>query len=119
MSRSFDKSKRGSFDAKVYENVSQSDLILFAIYSLGLEGEGSVFARLVEKCFSLFPLAFGFSEYPQWPDARKLDRSLRSLRQRRLIQGDPKTFFVLTKRGEKEALRVEKKLKQKRLEFGK
>ena len=106
-----------SFDPKVYEQIGIADLILFSIHSLISKKEDCTFERLVKECFTFFPRAFNFSEYPEWPDSRKLDRSLRSLRQERLIDGDPKTFFSLTKKGEKEALEIEKRLKQKRLEF--
>lgn len=105
------------FDPKVYEDIGIADLILFSMYSLSSKKEECTFERLVKECFALLPKAFGFPNYPQWPDSRKLDRSLRSLRQKKLIKGDPKTSFSLTKLGEKEALRIEKKLKQKRLEF--
>lgn len=108
-----------AFDPKVYEEIGIAGLILFSIHSLELKKEGCTFERLVKESFSFFPKAFNFPEYTQWPDSRKLDRPLRGLRQKKLISGDPKTFFSLTKKGEKEALEIEKRLKQKRIEFKK
>lgn len=105
------------FDSKIYEKIGIADLILFSIYSLGSKKEGCTLERLVKECFVLFPESFNFPKYPDWPDSRKLDRSLRSLRQKKLIEGDPKTLFSVTKKGEKEALEIEKRFKQKKLEF--
>ena len=73
------------------------------------------FERLVKECFTLSPEAFSFSKYPKWPDARKLDRSLRTLRQRKLIKGDPKTFFSLTKSGQKTAKEITRTFRQRKL----
>jgi hypothetical protein len=53
--------------------------------------------------------------YPVWPDSRKLDRPLRALRKDRLIIGDPKTYFILTKLGEERAAIVSKSLRQGKL----
>jgi len=106
-----------TLDPKVYERIGIASLILFSIHSLNSKKEECTFGELVRECFLLFPEAFKLSEYPRWPDSRRLDRSLRSLRQKGLIKGDPKTFFSLTKKGERGALETEKRFKQKRLEF--
>jgi hypothetical protein len=53
--------------------------------------------------------------YPVWPDSRKLDRPLRALRNEKLIIGDPKTYFILTKLGEEKATFISKSLRQGKL----
>ena len=95
--------------------VSIFDLILFSIFSLTSNREKCDFERLIKECFTLFPETFSFSKYPQWPDSRKLDRPLRTLRQRKLIKGDPKTFFSLTKAGQKIAIEIAKTFRQRKL----
>jgi hypothetical protein len=63
----------------------------------------------------LFPKAFGFSRYPEWPDSLKFDRPLRTLRGRNWIVGGAKTMFSLTKFGEAVAEETENTLTGKRL----
>lgn len=92
-----------------------SDLILFSIYSV-ISGKGKCdFERLVKECFTLFPKTFSFPKYSQLPDSRKIDRPLRTLRKRRLIKGDPKTFFTLTKNGQKIAEEIATTFRQRKL----
>lgn len=102
---------------ELYKEKSINDLILFGIYSLVEKKEKCTFENLVRECFRLFPKAFSFSKYPQWPDSRKLDRPLRTLRKRRLIDGNPKTSFFLTKSGKKLAEEIVKSFRQRRLKF--
>jgi len=104
-----------SFDEQLYKKAKITDLILFSINSVIENKEKCTFERLIKECFTLFPRAFGFSQYPQWPDSRKLDRPLRGLRKRKLIKGDPKTFFVLTKAGQQIAEEVAKTFRQRKL----
>jgi len=96
-------------------NFSVNDLILFCIHSVALGNEECSFERLVKECFSRFPEVLSFTRYPIWPDSRKLDRPLRALRNEKLIIGDPKTIFMLTKDGEKKAVAVAKTLRQGKL----
>ncbi len=96
-------------------NFSVNDLILFCIHSVVLADEKCSFERLIKECFSLFPDTLKFERYPIWPDSRKLDRPLRFLRKEKLIIGDPKTYFMLTKEGEKRAAEILKKLRQGKL----
>jgi hypothetical protein len=96
-------------------NFSVNDLILFCIHSIVLNNEQCSFERLVKECFSLFPETLKFQRYPIWPDSRKLDRPLRALRNEKLIIGDPKTIFMLTKDGEKKATEISKALRQGKL----
>ena len=108
--------KAKAFDAEVYKKAPITDLILFGINSIVEEDkEKCTFERLTKECFALFPQVFSFSKYPQWPDSRKLDRQLRTLRKRKLIFGDPKTSFTLTKLGKKTALETAKTFLQRKL----
>ena len=104
-----------SFDEELYKKAHISDLILFGINSVIENKEKCTFERLIKECFSLFPQAFSFSKYPQWPDSLKLDRRLRTLRKRKLITGDPKTSFSLTKLGKKIAIETAKTFRQRKL----
>lgn len=96
-------------------NFSVNDLILFCIHSIISNSEQCSFERLVKECFTLFPETLKFPRYPIWPDSRKLDRPLRALRNERLIIGDPKTYFILTKTGEEKVVFVSKSLRQGKL----
>lgn len=109
------KLKKNESELFVYKKTSINDLILFSISSASLNGQECAFERLIKECFDLFPKAFGFSKYPQWPDSRKLDSSLRKMRKKRLITGDPKTFFSLTNKGRKKVLEITKILRQGKL----
>lgn len=115
-----------SFDDELYKKIRITDLILFGINSVIEKNEkctpldskrltGCTFERLIKECFTLFPRAFGFSQYPQWPDSRKLDRPLRLLRNKKLITGNPKTSFSLTKSGKKIAEETAKNFRQRKL----
>jgi len=84
-----------------YQSIPKRNLIVFGIYSVTKNGEGCSFERLVRECFTLFPKAFGFSRYPQWPDSLKFDRQVRELCKKGWIVGDAKTTISLTKFGEK------------------
>lgn len=109
--------KKTSFAEELYKNKSVNDLILFGIYSVITKKEKCTFERLSKECFALFPKAFSFPEYKKWPDSRKLDRPLRTLRKRKLITGNPKTSFSLTKLGKKSAEEIAKTFKQRKLKF--
>ncbi len=106
--------KKKSFEESLYKKFSIGDLIVFSVYSLGKKAE---FEQLVKECFTLFPAAFSFKSLSEWPDSRKLDRSLRSLRKEKLIKGDPQTSFSLTKAGEKKAERIAQDFRQGRLKL--
>jgi hypothetical protein len=103
-----DKNNRSS-------NFSVNDLILFCIHSVVLNSEQCSFERLIKECFTLFPETLRFARYPVWPDSRKLDRPLRALRSEKLIIGDSKTYFILTKLGEEKSAIVSKALRQGKL----
>lgn len=100
---------------ELYKRVSVHDLILFSIYSVSSKKENCTFEKLVKECFLLFPDTFSFSRIKKWPDSRKLDRSLRTLRRKKMLTGDPKTVFSLTKQGRKIAEETGKTFRQGRL----
>jgi len=104
-----------AFVSELYKRVSIYDLILFGVYSVNSKKEKCTYERLVKECFILFPKSFSFSEIPNWPDARKLDRSLRTLRKKKMLNGDPKNVFVLTKLGRSLAEDTGKIFRQGRL----
>ncbi len=95
--------------------MKKTDQILFSIYFITSNKEKCDFERLIKECFIFFPETFRFSKYPQWPDSLKLDRQLRVLRKRKLITGNPKTSFSLTKLGKKIADEVAKTFRQRKL----
>ena len=78
-------------------------------------GEKCTFEKLVKESFDLFPEIFCLSKYPKWPDSRKLDRPIRTLRKGKLITGDPKTSFSLTKLGKKMAAETSETFRQRKL----
>ena len=122
--RNFEKNRKGSkkvgeisngVDEELYKKAKITNLILFSINSIIENKEKCTFERLIKECFTLFPEIFSFLKYPQWPDSLKLDRQLRTLRKRKLITGDPKTSFSLTKLGKKIALETAKTFRQRKL----
>lgn len=104
-----------SFPEEKYGSIPKENLITFSIYSVAKNGEPCSFERLIKECFTLFPKAFSFSRYPQWPDSLKFDRPLRALRKRGGIVGSSKTLFSLTKFGEAIAKETEQALCDPRL----
>jgi len=107
--------KKISFDEEIYGKLSINQLILFSIHKLESKKRKCSFGNLIEVCFTSFPKAFGFEELSQWPDSRKLDRPLRSLRNKKLIKGGPKTSFSLTDLGKKKTKDIVRVLTQKKL----
>lgn len=103
------------FNEDLYKGARITDLILFGINLVIENKEKCTFERLIKECFTLFPQVFSFSQYPQWPDSLKFDRQLRTLRKRKLIIGDPKTTFSLTKIGQKMAVDTVRTLRQRKL----
>jgi len=114
MAKKLAKKKRG-FDEEIYKRLGINNLILFSVYSLTSKQKKCTFEDLMKECFTLFPKAFSFSQFPQWPDARKLYRPLRFLRKRKLIKGNPTTSFSLTELGEKTVKEIVQFLTQKKL----
>ncbi len=104
-----------AFDEQLYKRVSINNLILFGIYLVAVNNRKCSFQALVKKCFNLFPKTFALSGNSKWPDTRKLDRPLRTLRDKKLISGDPQATFSLTKKGKKIALGIAKIFMQRKL----
>jgi len=102
---------------KVYldENAKIGDLILFSMFSLEKDGKKCAFENIMKKCFELFPVTFRFSRKFTWPDSRKIDRPLRSLREQDLIKGNPKNSFSLTKKGKATIQETIKRARQTKL----
>ena len=103
------------FDKELYKDLGINELILLGIYLIVNNEEKCTFERLIKESFNLFPAAFCISNNPEWPDSRKLDRPLRTLRKRKLITGNPKTYFYLTKLGKKIAIETAKTFRQRKL----
>lgn len=112
MSRKW-KLSHPAFSSEVYKAYSLNDLILASIYLVTMKGETCTFERLVAECFNNFPEVFSFKRYPQWPDALRFDRPLRTLRAKGLIIGSPRDKFSLNKYGESKAKDILRKLTKK------
>lgn len=100
-----------SYNEETYRYIKINPLIIFGIYSVLARGEKCTFEKLVAECFYLFPKTFSLTRYPQWPDSIKFDRPLRTIRERGLVTGHPRSLFSLTKFGEKIAKNTAKILK--------
>lgn len=98
------------YNEEVYTKIEIQHLILFGIYSVNRNCETCTFERLVAECFQKFPKVFSFKNYPNWPDPLKFDRPLRTLREKGLIVGNSRTFFSVTRFGEKVAEETERVL---------
>ena len=109
--------KQKPFDHDLYKKVKTDDLILFSIGSVLEKDDKCCFEKLIQQCYDSFPMAFSFSSISKWPDARRLDRALRYLRSKKLISGNPKTCFVLTKTGKKTAEQVLEFFSQRKLKI--
>ncbi len=107
--------KKQIFEEEIYKKAGINDLIIFSIYSLAGKKDKCTFEKLLKECFSQFPKIFCFVGLSQWPDSRKLDRPLRTLRFKKLISGTPQKFFSLTKAGEKIAKEISKTFNQRKL----
>ncbi|MCD6402382.1 hypothetical protein J7L36_00805 [bacterium] len=100
---------------KRHKNIAIKDAILYAIYLVNSDKGECTFEHLVKKCFDIFPKDFSLSNYPQWPDTRKIDRPLRRLRQQGLVKNNKDGSYALTRKGEELAARLTKILKQQSL----
>ena len=109
--------RKKHFDEEAYRRVSVNNLILFSVYLAAGNKNKCGFEKLVSQSFVLFPKVFSFPGILKWPDSRKLDRPLRTLRKKKLIVGDPKTFFSLTKAGKKAAEEIAKTFRQEKLKL--
>lgn len=101
-------------EKELYQKASISDLMLFCIL---IKGSNCNFEELIKECFSNFPKAFSFNTIKKWPDSRKLDRPLRTLRKKKLIKDSFEKGFSLTIFGRQKAEEVAKKFKQETLKI--
>jgi hypothetical protein len=85
--------------SEVYEKLGMQDLIVYAIYSVTKSGEVCTYERLIKECYEKFPKTFSLKNYPSWPDSLKLDRPLRTLRQKGFVIGSTRGNFELTRFG--------------------
>lgn len=99
------------------KKISINNMILFSIYSAMGRSRKCAFEKIVKECFLLFPEVFGFQSIKKWPDSRKLDRPLRDLKKRKLIEGDCQKGFFLTKSGKESAEGTAKVLGQRSLQI--
>ena len=102
---------------QVYKKVSINDLILVSLFHLETSGQKPSFEKLFKQCFDVFPAKFSLKAYPDLPDSRKLDRTLRSLRAMKMIRGSPRESFSLTAIGRKRASQTMNLFRQKKLRF--
>jgi len=107
--------RKGLHDEDFLKKIGMHNLILFALSSLEEKKKKADFEAILKECFSLFPKIFCFSSISKWPDARKIDRPLRSLRSKKLIQSNDKGIFSLTKKGRNAVEIIVKKFSQKEL----
>ncbi|KPJ55065.1 hypothetical protein AMJ47_02155 [Parcubacteria bacterium DG_72] len=99
---------------ELYQRASINDLILFCLLT---KKPSCDFEDLVNECFRNFPKVFCFSKIKKWPDSRKLDRPLRTLRKKKLIKGSPEKGFSLTSTGKQRAEEVVKSFRQEKLKI--
>ena len=99
---------------ELYQKASINDLILFCLLS---KKPSCDFESLLEECFRSFPKAFCFPKIKKWPDSRKLDRPIRTLRNKKLIKGSPERGFSLTSTGKQRAEELVKSFRQERLKI--
>jgi len=107
--------KKKVFNQDLYRKASINDLILFCINSLNSKKDKCTFEKLIKECYTFFPQVFGLQSLKKWPDSRKLDRPLRTLRKRKLIKGNPRVLFSLTSLGKKKAEEISKTFGQRKL----
>lgn len=102
-------------EATAFNRVSIPDIILLSMYSSLGRSREAAFEKVLAECFSLSPQTLSFPRHSRWPDARKIDRPLRSLRRKGLIKGSPDTVFSLTRKGRQRAEEITKALRQRKL----
>jgi len=95
-----------------YLNLGLQNLILIGVFFVLEKKETCTFERLIAECYQNFPKAFSFKRYPEWPDALKFDRPLRTLRERGLIVGTVKDVISLTEFGKEKAIKLAKILEK-------
>lgn len=103
------------FDEQLYISTPINKLIIIGLHLVLERKKECSFQDLVEKCFGLFPKTFQFENHSEWPDTKKLDRPIRTLRNQGLLMGDSKTGLLLTSKGKKLAINLSSIFTQKKL----
>lgn len=101
-------------NSQIDRKIPINDLILLGIYLLEKEEKLCDFEELIGKCFSLSSESISFKRN-KWPDSRKIDRPLRDLKNKDLVNISSEFIFSLTKKGTKESLEIIKELYQGKL----
>lgn len=107
--------KRKISQKREINQLSISDFILLAIFLANNSKKEANFENLLQQCFELSPEVFCLSKKLDWPDARKIDKPIRTLRKKGLLKGLPGSCFSLTAKGKKLAETLFRVLSQKKL----
>ncbi len=99
---------------KIGEETTIHDLLILSISILNKNNKRANFENILKKCFNLSPEIISFEEN-NWPDARKIDRPLRGLRNKKLLKKNENNCFELTKKGKKRSSETIKSLYQGKL----
>ncbi|MBI5614419.1 hypothetical protein HY947_05820 [Candidatus Gottesmanbacteria bacterium] len=83
-------------------SLSAIEIVLFCLDAvLRRTKKKCTFGELVKECFRTHPTLFALTDIPKWPDTLKLDRPLRTLREKGYISGSPVTYYTITNFGYK------------------
>ena len=96
---------------RIESKISINNLILLAIKK---ENNNCNFEKILEIIFKMSPQSISFKKN-KWPDSRKIDRPLRSLKKEMLIKENLESIYSLTKKGEKEITEINKSFYQIKL----
>ena len=99
-------------DERTYKRTSLDELVTYAVYCLGENGEEATFENVVAMCYRLFPKKFALVGYPQWPDSARVNKSwLRCRTDFKYISGSVKSGFKLTSKGFEIVERIQRRIK--------
>jgi len=111
------KEKAKSFPEKVYRDISLSDLVLYALFSLKNKGIETTFENIVAESYELFPKKFYLPGYPEYPDANRVRREIQRIEgtlstpgMKKLAKGNMKTSYEITEEGLQRLKLIEEKL---------
>ena len=127
-----------AFPEDAYINLSLSDLVLYALFSLGTNEVETTFENLVVESYKLFPQKFHLQGYPEYPDANRVRREIQRMEGTlptpgpNLVKGNMKTSYKIAESGfvklgeiqiklasgEKDKVKIDKKLSDRRSKIG-
>lgn len=85
-----------------HKSLTTTEIVLFCLDSvLRRTKKKCTFGELIKECFRTHPALFALTDVPKWPDTLKLDRPLRTLREKGYISGSPVTYYTITNFGYK------------------